>query len=195
MVPPRPDPAAVAGPAPDRAPDAPAAAPAPRAAAQPAPVAVAALDTQRLTRLVVDALTRRPAIRSQEVQVRTTGDAVTLSGKVASAYEAMLAFRAAQQTPGVRDVVDRLEFLVPDEDHPNPLVHKGRPEDIEPYLGAQMSRHLGDLAHIDSVKARGDHLEVRGTLLNAADKDRVLAILRSIPVLHGFQLDPTLTTD
>ena len=58
-----------------------------------------------------------------------------------------------------------------------------------------MARHLGELAHIDSVRARGDHLEVRGTLLDAADKDRVLAILRSIPVLHGFTLVPTLTAD
>jgi hypothetical protein len=58
-----------------------------------------------------------------------------------------------------------------------------------------MSRHLGELAHIDGVKARGNHLEIRGTLLDAADKDRVLAILRSIPVLHGFQLDSTLTAD
>jgi hypothetical protein len=210
MVPPRRDPAAVPefdrapeppSPAPpvrsalDRAPQAPAAGNAPQANAGPPPIAVAGLDSQRLTRRVVDALSRRPAVRGQEIKVSTTGDAVTLSGKVASAYEAMLAYRAAQQTPGVRDVVDRLEFAVPGEDQPNPLAHKGRPEDIEPYLAAQMSRHLGELAHIDSVKARGDHLEVRGTLLNAADKDRVLAILRSIPVLHGFQLDSTLTTD
>jgi hypothetical protein len=144
---------------------------------------------------VVDALTRRPVLNHQEIKVGTNGDTVTLSGKVASAYEAMLAFRAAQQTPGVREVLDQMEFVVPDEDHPNPLIHKGRPEDIEPYLISQMARHLGELAHIDSVKAHGDHLEIRGTLLNPADKDRVLAILRSIPVLHGFQLDSTLTTD
>ena len=129
------------------------------------------------------------------IKVRTLGDAVMLSGQVPSAYEDMIAYRSAQQTPGVRDVVDRLEFLVPDENHPNPLVQKGRPEDLEPYLNAQMARHVGDLAHIDSVKAHGDHLEIRGTLLNAADRDRVLAILRSIPVLHGFRLDPTLTSD
>ena len=156
---------------------------------RPAPTAVAALDGQRLTRRVIDALRRRPTLAAQPIQVRTTGDAILLSGKVPSAYEAMLAFRTAQQTPGVRDVVDRLEFLVPDEDHPNPLVSKGRPQDIEPYLIAQMSRHLGELAHIDSVRSRGNHLEIHGTLLEAADKDRVLAILRSIPVLHGFELD------
>ena len=58
-----------------------------------------------------------------------------------------------------------------------------------------MTRHVGELAHIDSVKARGDHLEIQGTLLNAADRDRVLAIIRSIPVLHGFRSIPTLTAD
>ncbi len=156
---------------------------------------VSALDGQRLTRRVVDSLKKRPAVGDLAIKVRSTGDAVMLTGQVPSAYEAMIAYRSAQQTPGVRDVVDRLEFVVPDEDHPNPLVQKGRPGDIEPYLNAQMSRHVGELAHIDSVKAHGDHLEIQGTLLNAADRDRVLAIIRSIPVLHGFRLDPNLTSD
>lgn len=210
MVPPRPDPAAAGHPPdtprPAAAPDAeqkPAEPPAPGNVApapaparnQPAPTAVAALDGQRLTRRVIDAFRRRPTLAVLPIQVRTSADAILLSGKVPSAYEAMLAFRTAQQTPGVRDVVDRLEFAIPDEDHPNPLVNRGRPQDIEPYLTAQMTRHLGDLAHVDSVRARGDHLEIRGTVLDAADKDRILAILRSIPVLHGFQLDTTLTTD
>ncbi len=181
-----------AGPGPS--PPAPGAVP-PPALAKPAATAVAALDSQRLTRRVVDALRRRPAVADQPIQVRSSAEAVMLSGHVPTAYEAMIAYRAAQQTPGVGDVVDRLEFLVPDEDHPNPLVQKGRPEDVEPYLTAQMRRHVGDLAHIDTVHAHGDRLEIRGTLLNAADKDRVLATLRSIPVLHGFRLEPNLTAD
>jgi hypothetical protein len=188
----RPAPAAAEG---DRIAEPPAPGAVPPAPQQPAPVALAALDGRLLTRRVVDSLRRRPLLASQAIQVRTTGESIMLSGNVPSAYEAMLAYRAAQQTPGVHDVVDRLEFAVPDEDHPNPLVRKGRPEDVEPYLSAQMARHLGDLAHIDSVRAHGDHLEIRGTLLDAADKERVLAILRSIPVLHGFKLDATLTTD
>jgi osmotically-inducible protein OsmY len=165
--------------------------------AHPAPAqnGVGALDGQRLTRRVVDSLRKRPAVADLAIKVRTMGDAVMLTGQVPSAYEDMIAYRSAQQTPGVRDIVDRLEFLVPDENHPNPLVQKGRPEDLEPYLNAQMARHVGDLAHIDSVRARGDHIEIRGTLQNASDRDRVLAILRSIPVLHGFRLDSTLTTD
>ncbi len=164
-------------------------------ALEPPAISVTALDNQRLSRRVVDSLRKRPAVAGQPIKVRSTGDAVMLSGQIPTAYEAMVAYRAAQQTPGVRDVVDRLEFLVPDENRPNPLIQKGRPEDIEPYLIAQMARHVGDLAHIDSVKAQGNHLEIRGSLLDAADRDRVLAILRSIPVLHGFRLEPTLTTD
>ena len=156
---------------------------------------VGALDSQRLTHRVVDSLRKRPVVSRLAIQVRSTADTVTLSGQVPTAYEDMIAYRSAQQTPGVRDVVDRLSFLVPDEDHPNPLVQKGRPEDLEPYLNAQMTRHLGDLAHIDVVKAHGNQLEIRGTLLNATDRERVLAILRSIPVLHGFKLEPTLSTD
>ncbi len=169
----------------------------PPAAQPPRPhaSALAALDGGRITRRVIEALRRRPKLADQPIQVRTSGDSILLSGKVPSAYEAMLAFRTAQQTPGVRDVVDRLEFSVPDEDHPNPLVSKGRPEDLEPYLTAQMSRHLGELAHIDGVKVRGNHLEIRGTLLEKSDRARALAILRSIPVLHGFELDATLTAD
>jgi osmotically-inducible protein OsmY len=158
-------------------------------------IAVAALDSQRLTRRVVDSVQRRESLAGLPVKVRSTGDSVMLSGRVPSAYEAMLVYRAAQQTPGVREVVDHLEFLVPDEDHPNPLVQKGRPQDLEPYLTAQMSRHVGDLAHIDVVKAHGDILEVRGTLLDARDRDRVLAIIRSIPVLHGFKLNPMFTAE
>ena len=169
----------------------------PPAAQPPRPhaSALAALDGSRITRRVIEALRRRPKLAGQPIQVRTSGDAILLSGKVPSAYEAMLAFRTAQQTPGVRDVVDRLEFSIPDEDHPNPLVNMGRPEDLEPYLAAQMSRHLGELAHIDGVKVRGHHLEIRGTILEKSDRARALAILRSIPVLHGFELDATLTVD
>ena len=100
-----------------------------------------------------------------------------------------MVYRAVQQTPGVHEIVDRLEFTVPDEDHANPLLQKGRPDDIEPYLASQIRRHVGDLAHIDRVQANGDLLELRGTIANAADEERLLAILRSIPVLHGFRLE------
>jgi hypothetical protein len=109
---------------------------------------------------------------------------------VPTAYEAMLAFRAAEQTPGVREVNDRLTFDLPDVDRPNPLRQKGRPEDLEPYLMAHVRRQVGDLAHVDRVEVRGDTVEVRGTVVRADDAARVEAALRSIPLLRGFRLEP-----
>ena len=132
--------------------------------ARPADTGPAGLDSQILTRRVLDSLNRRPLAAELPVKVRSNNGVVTLAGTVPSAYEAMIAFRAAEQTPGVRDIVDRLQFVVPDEDHPNPLVQKGRPEDLEPYLASQIRRHVGDLAHIDRLHARGNVLEVRGSL-------------------------------
>ena len=163
--------------------------------ARPADTGPAGLDSQILTRRVLDSLNRRPLAAELPVKVRSNNGVVTLAGTVPSAYEAMIAFRAAEQTPGVRDIVDRLQFVVPDEDHPNPLVQKGRPEDLEPYLASQIRRHVGDLAHIDRLHARGNVLEVRGSLLNDQDRDRLLAILRSIPVLYGFRLEPEFTAE
>ena len=158
--------------------------------ARPKPAtAPAALDSQALTGRVVGSLERRPTAAGLPIKVRSTDGIVTLSGQVPSAYEAMVVYRAAQQTPGVREIIDRLEFTVPDEDHPNPLLQKGRPEDVEPYLASQIRRHVGDLAHIDRVQARGNVLDIHGTIQNAGDRDRLLAILRSIPVVHGFQLE------
>ena len=129
------------------------------------------------------------------MKVRSSEGTVTLTGRVPSAYEAMIVYRTAQQTPGVRDVVDRLEFSVPDEDHPNPLLQKGRPEDLEPYLASHIRRHVGDLAHIDRVDAHGNVIGIQGTLGVGQDQDRLLAILRSIPVLNGFRLEPKLTAE
>ena len=137
----------------------------------------------------------RPALAGFSLRVTTREGVATLSGRVPSAYEAMLAYRATQQTPGVREVVDRLEFPIPDVDHPNPLREKGRPEDVEPYLLAQIRRQLGDLAHVDQVHVRGDALEVRGTVTRADDIPRVEAALRSTPVLRGFRLEPSFPTD
>jgi osmotically-inducible protein OsmY len=166
----------------------PAPAPAP-ARAKPAASGPAGLDSQTLTQRVVGALGRNPLTAALPLKVRTSGGIITLSGQVPSTFEAMRAYRAAQQTPGVRDIIDKLEFTVPDEDHPNPLLEQGRPEDIEPYLAAQIRRHVGDLAHVDRIQAHGNLIEVRGTLLDAGDRERLLAILRSIPVLHGFRLE------
>jgi hypothetical protein len=154
-----------------------------------------ALDASPLTRRVLDALERRPQANELPVKVRSTDGVVTLSGQVQSAYEAMLVYRAAQQTPGVTDIIDRLEFTVPDENHANPLLRQGRPEDLEPYLASQIRRHIGDLAHVDRIQVRGDSIDLRGTLQNAGDRERFLAILRSIPVLNGFRLETDFKAD
>ena len=80
-----------------------------------------ARDTQSLTRRVTAALVKRPALSGLPIGVQSRPGVVTVSGKVPSAYEAMLVYRTVEQTPGVRDVLDRLEFQLPDENHPNPL--------------------------------------------------------------------------
>jgi hypothetical protein len=103
----------------------------------------------------------------------------------------MLAYRAAQQTPGVNEVIDRLEYAPPVDGEPNPLLEKGRPVDVEPFLLSHIRRQVGDLAHIDRVSLRGDSLEIHGTLLESAERPRLDAILRSIPLLRGFRVEPT----
>lgn len=182
---------------PRREPPAPGNRPAPAPAARPeagakpsaVPAPGFARDGQKLTRRVADALSRSPSLSGLPIAVSSRGDVVTLAGKLPSAYEAMLAYRAVEQTPGVRDIVDQLEFPVPDENHPNPLRQKARPDDLEPYLTSQIRRHLGELAHVDRVRGRGDLLEIRGTIVDAADRDRVQAILRSMPLLREFRID------
>jgi len=167
---------------------------APRTGAQPrkpvTPDLAMARDGQRLTRRVADSLARRAPLAGLPISVQSRGDVVTLAGKVPSAYEAMLAYRTVEQTPGVREISDQLRFQVPDENHPNPLRQKGRPEDLEPYLTSQIRRHVGELAHVDRVRVRGDILEIQGTLPNGEDPNRLQAILRSMPLLRDFRLEP-----
>lgn len=154
-----------------------------------------AVDGDPTARRVSEALARRPNQAGALPRVSGRDGTVTLSGHVPSAYEAMLAFRAAQQTPGVREVVDRMEFALPDGDGANPLRDKGRPEDVEPYLLAQIRRQVGDLAHVEQVRLRGDTLEVRGTVSRGDDTPRVEATLRSIPLLRGFRLEPAFAAE
>ncbi|WP_165251421.1 BON domain-containing protein [Paludisphaera soli] len=144
---------------------------------------------------IEQAFGRRPALKDQAVEVSAREDVATISGKVPSAYEAMLAYRAAQQTPGVREVVDKLEFPLPDENRPNPLRTKGRPDDLEPYFLGQVRRHVGDSAHVDRVRVQGDLVQVRGTLSLGEDPARLEALLRSIPLLRDFRIESTFTAD
>ena len=98
----------------------------------PANPAPAALDSADLTGRVLAALGRRPIAAALPVKVRSKNGAVTLTGRVPSAYEAMIVYRAAQQTPGVTEIVNQLEFPVPDEDHANPLVSRRGPKTWSP---------------------------------------------------------------
>jgi len=190
-TPPPPEPAAGPGATPPLPPQA-----APVAEAdQPPRRAGLAVDADGLNDRLRQAIAHRPALADLPIKIAVRDGVATLSGKVPTVYEAMLAYRAVQQTPGVHDVIDRLEFTVPDGEKKNPLRDKGRPEDVEPYLIAQIRRQAGDLAHIDQVRVRGDSLEVRGTLLHAEDRPRLEAILRSMPILRVFRLEPTFVVD
>ena len=134
------------------------------------------------------AVAARTGLANQSVKVKVRDGVASLSGKVPTVYEAMLAFRAVQRTPGVREIEDRLEFVVPDGNGPNPLADKGRPEDVEPYLEAQIRRQVGDLAHIDRVRIQGDSLDLRGSIDREEDRPRFDAIIRSMPILRGFRI-------
>ena len=146
------------------------------------------IDAGDLTQRLTDAFGRRPALADLPIKLTVLDGVATLSGRAPTVFEAMLAFRLVQQTPGVIQVLDRLEFTVPDGETKNPLDAKGRPEDVEPYIVAQLARQVGDLAHVDQVRMRADTLEIRGTLARADDRPRLDAILRSMPILRGFRL-------
>jgi hypothetical protein len=188
-----------AAPAPGAAPP-PVVPPGPAAAAPdgapgpPAPPAIV-VDAGPLSERLSQAFLRRPALAGLPIRVTVRDGVATLSGKVPTVYEAMIAFRVVEQTPGIREVIDRLEFVVPDGERQNPLIKQGRPEDIEPYLFAQLRRNIGDLAHVDRVRVLGDTVEIRGTLVHADDRPRVDAIVRSIAVLRGFRIDAHFDTE
>ncbi|MFO0949686.1 MAG: BON domain-containing protein, partial [Isosphaeraceae bacterium] len=159
----------------------------------PAPAVIDAADP--VAERVSAAIRRRPALKDVRPQVTTRDGVVRLEGRVPTAYEAMLVFRAAQQTPGVRDVEDRLTFDLPQDEEPNPLATKARPEDAEPYLLHRIRRQVGELAHVDQVRLGGDRLEVVGTVTRDDDIPRVEATLRSIPLLRGLKLETRFLRD
>ena len=146
------------------------------------------VDADPIGRRAARSVNSRSGLANLPIRVKVRDGLASVSGKVPTVYEAMLAYRAVQQTPGVREVDDRLEFAVPAESEPNPLVEKGRPEDVEPYLEAQVRRQVGDIAHVDRVRVQGNALDLRGTLGREADRGRFDAILRSMAILRGFRL-------
>lgn len=141
------------------------------------------------------ALKSRAVLRDLPIEVHTSNGQVELSGKVPTALEAMLAYRVVEQTPGVRSIEDRLSFAVPEPGKPNPLIQHGRPEDVEPYLEAQLRRFLGDQAHLDRARVNGAHLALRGTVRRAEDRARIEALLRTMPLLRGYTVEATFGTE
>ena len=158
------------------------------APAPPAEVPSPLPDGDALGQRAERALASRAALSGLPVQVKTREGVAMITGAVPSVYEAMLAYRAVQRTPGVHEIEDRLEFPVPDGITLNPLIEKGRPDDVEPYLEAQIQRQAGDLAHIDRVRVQGNTLDLRGTLGREEDRDRFDAILRSMAILRDFRM-------
>ncbi len=139
---------------------------------------------QRIARSV----TRTLGAALPDLRVTAAGGSVTLGGSVPTLYEAMCVYRAAQQTPGVRQIDDRLRFTVPGLDGPNPLRERGPSEEVEAYLLAQIIRQVGDAAHIDRVDLDGDRLRVEGVLADASGRDRLDAMLRTMPILRGLNV-------
>ena len=74
-----------------------------------------------------EAMARDALLQGQRIGVTVRNGVATLAGRLPGPVEAMRAYRAAEQTPGVREVVDRLEFPVPEEGKPNPLRQRERP--------------------------------------------------------------------
>lgn len=173
--------------------EAPAPAPAPAAPARAIPP-MEARPAEGISGRIDRAIQSLPELAGQPVKVSVRDGVATLSGTVPSVYEAMLAYRAVQQTPGVRSIVDTLAFTVPDGTTANPLLARARPDDIEPYLEAQVRRQVGDAAHIDRVRLVGDQVMIQGTLEEDRDRPRVEAILRSMPILRGFKILPEFRT-
>ncbi len=162
----------------------------PAAAPAPAPSAPPTLEA-RLTENV----RRSPALSGVPVRIHESNGTAVVEGRAPSVLEAMLTFRTVQQTPGVREVVDRLQFPVPEPGRPNPLIEQGRPDDVEPYLEAQLRRQLGDEAHVDRVRVHGNVLEIRGTVASATAQPRMEAILRTLPILRGYRVDATFVPE
>ncbi len=168
-----------------------------RAEAVEKPAAKAAVVEPAKTRAerIRRAIAKRGELSDARVEVTEQDGVATIGGTAPSAYEAMLIYRLVQTTPGVRTVIDRLIFPAPADDAPNPLVLKGRPEEVEAYLLDRIGRELGDSAHVDRVRLLGDRLSVSGRLVDASDKKRVAATIRSMPLLKGIQIEPAFVAD
>jgi hypothetical protein len=136
-------------------------------------------------------LAAEPALAGTGVQARVVGDVVTLSGAVPTAYEAMRAYQVTRSTPGVGQVDDELQFTPPQAGRANPLIERGRPDEVAGYLAAQVARQLGG-AVVPRVEVDGTRVRIAGQVLSATERSRVEAVLRSMPLLRGFDTEVDL---
>ncbi len=152
----------------------------------PPPIGV---DDLTLEAGVSSALSRSPDLADLPIVTSIGNGVVTIRGHAPSAFEAMLAFRAVQSVPGVRRIVDQIDFPVPSPEDINPLLERGRSEYVEAYLAWHLAENLGEQVHIESVVLRDELLVLRGSISAESDRRRVMAILHSMPLLRGFQIE------
>lgn len=150
------------------------------------PPGLASASAPALAEQVRTAIESQPALVGSGVGVTAAGDTVTLSGEVPGAYEAMRAFLAAQATPGVGRVIDVMRFTPPQAGRVNPLIERGEASEVAHYLEAQIARQCGRGLSDARVEVNGSTLRVAGQVGTEAERQRVEAILRSMPILRGF---------
>ncbi len=123
------------------------------------------------------------------IEVTSNDDRIELRGEVPSVVEAMWVYDLARREADATRIIDRLRFALPERGRRNPLRMED-PRSVQPFLQQQIARHLDGTADLLSVTMRGDQLELRIHLFREGDEERVRAILRTIAVLRGFELDP-----
>jgi osmotically-inducible protein OsmY len=132
-----------------------------------------------------------PEARDAGPVVRVVDGVAHLSGRVESVVEAMRRYREAEAHPEVRRVDDRLEFPPPSGRGKNPLLEVVPRGDVTRYLEAQLRRHLGEAAEVNEVRFEGDSLVVRGTVADVAGRLRALAVVRTMAILRGIDVEPS----
>jgi hypothetical protein len=165
-------------------------APGPEAQTTSAPALAPARGATMMGRLN-QALRDDPALAGAAIAPRERQGVVVLEGRASSITEALHAFRLAQQAAGEDNVVEALEYPPPPVGGPNPLLAVDASE-VEPYLLAQVRRHVAGQAEIDRLSLAGNRLVVEGRVVSEAARQRVLAILRTMPCLRGLAIEARL---
>ena len=83
-------------------------------------------------------------------------------------------------------VIDVMRFTPPQAGRVNPLIERGEADEVADYLEAQIARQCGSGLSDARVEVAGSTLRVAGQVGTEAERQRVEAILRSMPILRGF---------